>query len=288
MGFGSLEIERNLALAEAKLGEHQAAAERLESVAERQLEIGVAGLHLGATYEARTRVAIWAGDAAAVALYGRKTAREYRHGHGSPLGARYERLMDEARVRGFELLPELLDLGGQQGGRRWDNAQATVAIVERKLSEAQNPRERAERALALMCAARHARRGHLYLHDGKQLTHTASYGTGEAPAELTEMVRSFFGRELQAEDELTAVLTDQVPPGTTLTLGKGGPTFEPIGISFVDDSSVVHVGVLAIELAKNTSTVMSTTPLLEAVAEHLAKAGDAPGVRVALVLPNTA
>jgi tetratricopeptide (TPR) repeat protein len=287
-GFGSLEIERNLALAEAKLGEHEAAAKRLESVAARQLEVGVAGLHLGATYEARTRAAIWAGDARAVEIYGRKTAREYRHGHGSPLGARYERLMDEARVRGFELLPELLELGGQHGGKRWDNPQATVAIVERKLKEAQNPRERAQRALVLMCSARHAIRGHLYLHDGKELAHVASHGTGDAPAELTEMVRSFFGRELAAEDALTAVLTDQLPAGTTLTLGKGGPAFEPIGISFVDDSSVVHVGVLAIELAKNTSTIMSTTPLLEALAEHLAKVGDAPGVRVALTLPKTA
>jgi hypothetical protein len=102
------------------------------------------------------------------------------------------------------------------------------------------------------------------------------------------MVQAFFGRELEAEEALTAVLTDQLPAGTTLTLGKGGPAFEPIGISFVDDASVVHVGVLAIELAKNTSTIMSTTPLLEALAEHLAKVGDAPGVRVAIALPKTA
>jgi hypothetical protein len=45
--------------------------------------------------------------------------------------------------------------------------------------------------------------------------------------------------------------------------------------------------VLALELRKGVATVMSTTPLIEAVAEHLASIGDAPGVRSAIQLPET-
>ena len=55
----------------------------------------------------RARIAIWAGDQAAVERYGRLTAEQFRHGRGSTLGARYERLMEEARGAGVLVLPEL-------------------------------------------------------------------------------------------------------------------------------------------------------------------------------------
>jgi tetratricopeptide (TPR) repeat protein len=289
LGFGSLEIERMLALAEARLGEHASAAARLDDIARRQVAIGVQGLHLGATYEARTRVAIWTGDREAVEAYGRLTAREYRHGHGSPLGARYERLMDEARIAGFELLPPLAGLGGALTSQPWEGAQATVALVADKLAPAGCPQERAERALQLLCSARGAQCGHLYLHDGTLLKLAASHNAPEASSELTEQVRGFFGRELQAHEEITAVLDDVHSSGTTAARDRKVPAgFEPVSVSFVDGDNVVHVGVLALQRARGAPTVMSTTPLLEAVAEHLASLGDAPGVRIGIQLPKTA
>jgi tetratricopeptide (TPR) repeat protein len=289
LGFGSLEIERMLALAEAHLGEHESAARRLEDIAHRQLAVGVQGLHLGATYEARTRVAILAGDHAAVEEYGRRTAREYRHGHGSPLGARYERLMDDARLAGLPLLPALSELGGALGGRSWDRSQSTTALIERKLGPARNAKERAERALQLLCGARGLGRGHLYLHDGTRLAHAAAHGAPEPSAELTESLRAFFERELQAHEQITAVLDDVHSARTTqATSRKDEPAFEPVCLSYMDGDTIVHVGVLAIELRKGVATVMSTTPLIEAMAEHLASIGDAPGVRIAIQLPATA
>ena len=66
-------------------------------------------MNLGVSYEARARIAIWAGDGPGVAEYARLTAHEYRHGSGSPLGARYERLMDEARSAISGPLPNLED-----------------------------------------------------------------------------------------------------------------------------------------------------------------------------------
>jgi hypothetical protein len=74
---------------------------RLERLIERQRELGVSGLQLGATYEARTRVAIHALDHDAARSYAQRTAEEYRHGLGSVLGARYERLCEEARRAGI-------------------------------------------------------------------------------------------------------------------------------------------------------------------------------------------
>jgi hypothetical protein len=98
IGVSGYGIARAVALAEAKTGAYHDAATRLDGVIAGQLELGISGLHLGASYEARARVAICAEDPQAVAHYAALTAREYRHGRNSPLGARYERLMHEARL----------------------------------------------------------------------------------------------------------------------------------------------------------------------------------------------
>ena len=102
-------ISRMLALAEAKTGDGQGAAARLEALIADQVALGISGLHLGASYEARTRVAIGAGDERAIEHFAALTASAYRHGQGSPLGARFERLMHEAGRAGLSRPPRLSD-----------------------------------------------------------------------------------------------------------------------------------------------------------------------------------
>jgi tetratricopeptide (TPR) repeat protein len=122
-GFG---ISRALALAEAKLGRFDQAVERLEDVIQRQRELGVSGLHLGVTYEARTRVAIWADDTQAAKEYAERVAHEYRHDEGSPLGARYERLMNEARRMGHHSIQPL----GKRPGDELSSAHTQIESSE--------------------------------------------------------------------------------------------------------------------------------------------------------------
>jgi hypothetical protein len=97
IGVAAHGVSRALACAEATTGDGARAARRLDAVIASQLELGITGLHLGASYEARTRVAILAGDADAAQRYTTLTACEYRRGHSSPLRARYERLVRDAR-----------------------------------------------------------------------------------------------------------------------------------------------------------------------------------------------
>jgi serine/threonine protein kinase len=92
------EIRRVLGLSEAKLGRHAAGEARLDQLIADQRGLGVSGLNLGASYEARARAAIWAGDTPAVERFAALAAQQYRYGHGSMLGVRYERLMDEAQM----------------------------------------------------------------------------------------------------------------------------------------------------------------------------------------------
>ena len=58
----ALDVERALALAEAKLGDLAARGRAPRRGDRAQLALGVAGLNLGTSYEARARIAIWAGD----------------------------------------------------------------------------------------------------------------------------------------------------------------------------------------------------------------------------------
>ncbi|MEY4580905.1 MAG: hypothetical protein RL701_5608, partial [Pseudomonadota bacterium] len=81
-GIGMLShgIARALALVEGRLEAYDQAARRIERVIAEQLAYGVAGLQLGASYEARARIGIWAADADAIEKFGRLTAQVYRHG----------------------------------------------------------------------------------------------------------------------------------------------------------------------------------------------------------------
>jgi tetratricopeptide (TPR) repeat protein len=92
------EVVRMLGLTEARLGRYEQASERLDKVIADQRSLGVSGLNLGASYEARARAAIWAGDSAAFERFSALAAQQYRYGHGSMLGVRYERLMEEAQM----------------------------------------------------------------------------------------------------------------------------------------------------------------------------------------------
>ncbi len=184
-------ISRALALAEATLGDAGKAEARLDAVIKSQTKLGITGLHLGASYEARARVAIRAGDLEAVDKYAGLTAREYRHGAGSPLGARYARLMDEAlrAKRSNRPIPSdsESDPNAQSGLRTRTSA---IGIVTETMKGAERAKERAERALRLLCNARAAPMGHLYLLGDRGIRLVASYGVEMPPEGLLEFIQA--------------------------------------------------------------------------------------------------
>ncbi|HKP58403.1 MAG TPA: serine/threonine-protein kinase, partial [Polyangiales bacterium] len=135
IALGAQEISRGLALAEAELGLTQQAAARMQAVLDEQLALGVSGVQLGATYEARARVAISAGDLPSVEQYARLAGDEYRYGNDSMLGARYERLLEAAKQAGLNGSPEPDMPTMVSGGRPRDNAATLVARTLRGVDE---------------------------------------------------------------------------------------------------------------------------------------------------------
>jgi tetratricopeptide (TPR) repeat protein len=205
IGVCSHEIARGLALAEARLGEIDRAWPRLERLLEAQEALGVKGLPLGATYEACARVAIWTGDAARLERFSRLTAIEYRYGHDSPLGARYERLMEEARQAGATALPELGDFVSTAIAGS-SHALTMTAVLESMVG-ATSRTERGRHVLRVLCEARGASAGYLYLSTTEGIALAASLGSDQPPDGLSAFLESYLCVEREQADSATVIVT---------------------------------------------------------------------------------
>ena len=214
IGSHAFDLVRMLALAEAKLGQ-PGAAERLEQLIERQLQLGVTGLRLGLSYEARAQIALWTGDTGAFEHFARLTAREYRHGAHCPLAKRYERLVNEAGRHGMHtsaVLSELESTTQQSGALTSDDVQRTVL---RSVGGIRRAEQRAAAALALICETLGCAGGHLYLLASNSPVLSASHGGSAPPVELLALVREYLSQEQQRAETLTVIATGNAPHDAT-------------------------------------------------------------------------
>jgi tetratricopeptide (TPR) repeat protein len=92
-------VVRALALAEAKSGETTTAIERLARLLEQQRSLGVKGIQLAATYEARAKVALCMQDSASYREFARLGAAEYHEAHTSAWSTRYSGWLTDTRER---------------------------------------------------------------------------------------------------------------------------------------------------------------------------------------------
>jgi tetratricopeptide (TPR) repeat protein len=277
----SHDICRALALAEGKLSDHPAAIARLDALIEQQTELGVAGLNLGATYEARARIAIWATDRPAVERYGRLAAEQYRHGRGSPLGARYERLMDEARGAGMLVLPPLSAFESTMFGTTelGTRGMAVSAIVD-AMHGADSMKTRAQRALQLLCEARGASAGHLYLAAEAGLELVASSAIAAPDEALRQFVTQFWTQQI-ADGDLDTAMSDghgQSAPSALLWSDLHGIAYEPLLMSSLVGGVMLHAGVAMLMRSAQRTKAVNGTQLAAALGAFLIRSGDTLGV----------
>jgi tetratricopeptide (TPR) repeat protein len=281
IGASAHELSRVTALADAKLGNFDRAVARLERVIADQRELGVTGLNLGASYEARARVAIWAGDADAVQTYTRLTAQEYRHGRGSPLGARYERLMEEAGKAGSGPLPSLADFDAGSGQLGLLTT-TPDALVTQAMSGAEQAADRGRRALRLLCDERKSDGGHLYLFADTGLSHVASIGDRVPPQGLLPFLSD---RVEEAEAGLVtmtvAALAEQPEPAddSTTFVDESGVFHDPLMLTCVLDGEARQAGI-AVLVHREMPVRKPVSRLVAAVSAHLIRSGDTTGVVV--------
>jgi hypothetical protein len=196
------DLVRVLALCEAKLGNGARACELLDPLIRKQTELGVTGLQLGLSTEARARAAIWLEDRQAFDHYASLTAREYRHGADSPLGARFERLLQEATRHGMQTSIQLSDFAtSTMLGDATTFLHDVHGAVLRAMQGAQTPQDRAGRALRLLCEAHGAGAGHLFLRASGVFMLRASH-PGAAPPEGLRRVAHEYLLEQQSKTDM--------------------------------------------------------------------------------------
>jgi hypothetical protein len=264
------DVVRMLALAEAKLGE-TGAAERLEATIARQSQRGVTGLHLGLSYEARAQVALWTGDETGFQHYARLTAREYRYGAQSTLGARYDRLVNEASRYGLQVDSALSDFEPEAVVESSALAEDDVqSAVMRSMVGAVRAEDRAKAALHLICDMRRAGAGHLYLAAGKSWVLGAS--RGEAPPEnLDVIVSAYVTQEQNCSETMTAMATgnvlDDVPDASSTRIGD--TDYQLLLLSCVVDGIGQVTGVAAVAKGPTSTRNVKQGQLLSALARQL-------------------
>jgi hypothetical protein len=281
----AIAIVRALALAEAKLGDYAQACARLEALIGQLTQLGISGLELGATYEARARIAIWSSDKAAIEHYGRLAAMQYRHGQSSPVGARYERLMDEARRAGVHVLPQLTEFHNLLTSA-WYSRVGAQSVVTDTLAAIRAPDERAAHALRLLCQARAARSGHLYTNTRTGLRLAASFGTAVADKAHHAFATRYLEDQLDAADDVTVIANEVAEDLVTLSWqDRAGIDYDPQLLMGVVDGETLCAGVALLERGTHTAVEGNVHQLIDAVSAFLIRSGDADGRGSSLVPP---
>lgn len=247
-------MELMLALAESDLGEHTSAVERLDRIIADVDQRGFRGLHRGAAYECRARVALAMRDAAAWQFYFAKCAEDLRFGNYPGITARLQRIQEKAQ-----------ELGLVSDADPSDARHLTREQVATELSGC--PREeRPRRALDLMLQATGAESGYLYLVTQTGLVLGAQRGATPPPAHLPEVLRHYASAEAQTEQTV-----DVTCPAS---FGANESTLEPLLVRAAQGVEQNAVAVLALRFPHGRR--WPAPQLMEAIGDQLRSDADAP------------
>jgi hypothetical protein len=273
------EAVRMLALIEAKLGDPNALP-RLAKLIAQQTELGVSGLRLGLSYEARAQIAIWQRDAEAFEEYAGLTAHEYRYGAESALGARYDRLVNEARRQGLQTTATLEHFATNAQDSQMLYTNEVRSSVHRSLTQEQAPAARMQAVLQLICVSRQITDGKLYMRgpDGLQLT--ATLGNLPAISDLSELER-FLERAQERANQLDEMTTGELASSSKLPrpiVRAGEIELDLLSLSTIVDNVQQFIGLIAVPSGRGHVDEPRERQLLHTVAAQLLalSSNDAP------------
>jgi hypothetical protein len=156
-------------------------------------------------------------------------------------------------------------------------SEAAIASVIDSMSGAVDRSERVQRALRLLCNARGARIGHLFLRDSVGIELAASYGAARAPDGL----RAFLERSLRLEHD---------PAGSEVTVAQDTDADSTVVSWWADPHGNVHhpwvlvgkirgevtlIGVASLVLDATLNRQPNDLQLCAALVSYLIESGDA-------------
>jgi hypothetical protein len=270
------DLVRELAIAEAKAGEHACAAERLDRlIASREAALPA---HRIVDYEARVRVAIEARDRDAVASYLERIAEHGSTQAGRVIQQRHFQLIEEALRAGVS--PDQ-DQAGQKTAAHNPHTmrQVTAKLVANALADAGDAPARAQRALSLLCeAAGGSARGWLYLAHETGLFLAASQQM-EPDDALDAQVQRYWQR-LGDLDGATGVstLTAEQSSQHGEAWRSEDERFRPIVLRSTGHTGVRRVGLALVASQDETQFTTQVWELATVLSTRFVELGDAQGV----------
>ena len=270
------DLVRELAVAEARAGEHARASERLDRLI--ALREGALEAYRVIDYEARIRVAIEARDSDVIRHYLERLAKHGVTGGANTAQARHAQLFEE--VRGAGLTVDLAQASAKLAAMSPSpNPQLAVKSIVTALSNVNGATARAQRALALLLeAAGSGGRGWLYLAQESGLSLAASQP--EPPdGELDALVRRYW-LQLQDADSATVV----VPRGKDASLlssdvwTRDDERLQPIILHSSTPAGVRRIGVAVLVANDNAAFGTRAWEIAGALSTMLFELGDARGI----------
>jgi hypothetical protein len=211
MGAVGRNIEAGLALAEATLGEHDAAIARVDRMLQHSAAAGIGGMFAGMLCELRARLAVLVGDEAGFTRYYEHCVSYFGNALESPFALTLARLRAEARKAGVD------DSAAEGPSPSLVLARAVARRLRRELVDCADVRERAERALSLVLETTGAPGGHLYSVQNGKVVRVASASGSPINDALADAISRYMSRFDQVNEEHTAVVSAE----TDLDNGAG-------------------------------------------------------------------
>jgi hypothetical protein len=280
MRAATWDLVRELAFAEAKVGEHVAASRRLDALIASRA--GALPAQRVVDYEARVRVAILAKDHEAAAHYIGLLTQLGRTDAGYVSQPRHVQLTEEARRAGIPVeLPatsfESTVLASHNPTRREVAGTRVLAALPRAADAA----SRASNGLSLLieAAGPGASGGQLYLAHASGLYLAASQGM-RADTALEEMARRYWLQLTDADGETSLHTHTQAGnlPGSTLLVGLDGVKYQPLVLRTAKPENPRLVGIAL--LATNDQPLLASDiqELATVLSTRFVELGDADGV----------
>jgi hypothetical protein len=183
--------------------------------------------------------------------------------------------MDEGRKEGF------VDLNTGQAVAASPDAQRSAAEITELLAGCASSRERAERALGLLCDGDPPTRGHLLLYTDRGLELVASNVACDSATEIVSFARECLDRETRADQMETGALLS-IPLGTVSAEWQDarGNFYDTVLLG-ATIAGTFRIGGIALLAKLDVQTVRSPNGLAEALATALITAGDASSIAAA-------
>lgn len=204
LGYMSNYIRMPLAIAEAKLRNFEIALSHYREVIIRYESLKITGFYLGLAYETRARIAISMNDSDNFKAYAKQCAKRYLIGGNPALAAKYDTLLQEARLFKIRIPFDLETTSDLLQSKQ----ETQYAHFSRELLLCDTPKERARWSLEMLVMRSNSRGGLLYTIGNQGPLLVAEYGNHPTPSEIDNVLNEYLSAELFGSEEVTVTETD--------------------------------------------------------------------------------